>query len=782
VAWDASAPSTLGIDWEVATESVLSLSSPSTCAAWFVDSTVTETISTLYVPHTWTGASTGYGKLAVDVYNIADAGAGSTLTETRYQPNEDDSAVNMFGTSPAWTSLSAGSCYTKVDETTADDSDYLNFTWTSKNRYAFNTAAMSAALQVSEVKWEIRAFGYWGTTGSIYVDLYSNTTFVSRLGTITPPADSDDTHKNFRTYTVGPVTTNPLTGLAWTATDIINMDTGSNLMVQLTCDVGNVAVSWVSMVVTTGTDKRVAVFATATQTSKPSGTQTNLVCSPTANWSKTTGVDYLLVARRIDDPTGVASTLIPQPIYIDGEASPNTQGKAYSATIDSSGVLQSTGSASTTRTYPFWLGTSGGAISADSMPYWDLVLIPVYTGVGNVRQGFHNASAQAYKGIRFLVGYSGTPTANLTIEVRRVSDNVELGADATVTTTDVAAGTFVGTVTDSTYGDISIYSVLTNLSSSATLAGSVAYYFTFASSTTSGNPWLLVMLDAAASHSLTGNVTHGGATQQATAAGSAVAQGDFVCAIQSTITAPSSITVTATSTTVNGVSIQYADVDWVDGGAIGGTFDRWEVERSEDGGTVYTTIAYVETEATITFPDYEAPRGTACKYRVRKVRTDGAVSDWTTQSNTTTCTGTTGLTVFTSNAAPSLTCGYYVHGTDTAYRFNTAEETTFHRLHDRDYIASFKPLEQRGITWSFEASIHGGPTAPSAGEGVQTFTVLRNIAESTDVTYVCMHTGDGERFFGALQLHEGRRHNPAKIYTAQVTFTQTQTTSSAVTV
>jgi hypothetical protein len=174
VAWDASAPSTLGIDWEVATESVLSLSSPSTCAAWFVDSTVTETISTLYVPHTWTGASTGYGKLAVDVYNIADAGAGSTLTETRYQPNEDDSAVNMFGTSPAWTSLSAGSCYTKVDETTADDSDYLNFTWTSKNRYAFNTAAMSAALQVSEVKWEIRAFGYWGTTGSIYVDLYSN--------------------------------------------------------------------------------------------------------------------------------------------------------------------------------------------------------------------------------------------------------------------------------------------------------------------------------------------------------------------------------------------------------------------------------------------------------------------------------------------------------------------------------------------------------------------------------------------------------------------------------
>lgn len=781
MSWDPAAPETIGIDWDVATESVLSLSTPSTCAAWLVDSSATETITTLYVPHTWTGASTGYGKLAVDVYNIADAGAGSTLTETRYQPNEDDSAVNMFG-GVGWPSVSAGACYTKVDETSYDDSDYLNFTWTSKNRYAFNTGAMSSSLQVSEVRWEIRAFGYWGTTGQLKVDLYNNTTYVSTLGTITPPGDSDDGYRGFRTYTIGPITTNPLTGLAWTATDIINMDTGSNLMVQLTCDVGNVAVSWVSMVVTTGTDKRVAVFSTATQTSKPSGYQTNLVCSPTANWSKTNGVDYLLVARRIDDPTGVASTLIPQPVYIDGEVTPNTQGKAYSATIDSSGVLQSIGTASTTRTFPFWLGTNGGAISADSMPYWDLKLKPVYTGVGNVRQGFNGASAQAYKGVRLLVGKYGTPSADLTIKVRKVSDNSQVGGDGTVTTTTITQGTLVGTVTDSTYGAVSIYSVLLNLASSATLASATSYYFDITSSSASATPWLLVMLDGTPDHSLTGNVTYGGSTQQATAAGSAVAQGDFVMSIQSTITAPSSITVTATSTTINGATLYYSDVDWVDGGAIGATFDRWEVERSEDNGTTWTAIAYVETEATITFHDYEGPRGIALKYRVRKVRTDGAVSDWTTQSGTTTLTATSGLTIFTSNADPTLTVGYYVHGVDTSYRFNTADETVFMRLHDRDYLAAFKPLEQRGITWSFQASVHGGPSAPSAGEGVQAFTALRAIAESTDVTYVCMHTGDGERFFGSLQVHEGRRHQPSKIYTAQITFTQTQLTSSVVTV
>ena len=46
-----------------------------------------------------------------------------------------------------------------------------------------------------------------------------------------------------------------------------------------------------------------------------------------------------------------------------------------------------------------------------------------------------------------------------------------------------------------------------------TLAAATNYYFDFTSSTSSGNPWLLVMLDGTASHALTGNVTYGGSTE-----------------------------------------------------------------------------------------------------------------------------------------------------------------------------------------------------------------------------------------------------------------------------
>ena len=796
MAWDPLAPETLGIDWDVATESVLPLSTPTTCAAFWIDSSVTETIDQIIIPHTWDGSATGYGKLWTDIYSLADLGVAETPTVYTFTPNEDLGVTNMFYTASGTAAWSVGpySVNTQnldqyVDDTTDESTDYIMGGSTSVTKFAFNTAALAAG-RVLYVTLEFRAFSYSGFPGQgIGIDLYNNTTYVARLGSITPPVDGDDIAKPFRTYTVGPFYTNPLTEEPWTRTDIINMDTGTNLLIQLTWKSNTTAVAAVRMKVGMITEKRVAVGPSTKQTSLPSGMQTNLPISLKSaagvdNWGKASGTDYLVVVRRLDDPLGLASTLIPQPVYIDGETSPNVHGQAYSdVTIDAAGALSASGSVSTTRTFPFWLGTvNGTTLSVDAMPYWDLVLKPVYTGIGNVRQGFHNASAQTYKGVRLLVGYSGTPTANLTIQAKRVSDNVQLGGDGTVTTALVTAGTLVGTVTDATYGAISVYSVLINLASSATLAGSVAYYFDITSSTTSGNPWLLVMLDATASHSLTGNVTHGGSTQQATAAGVAVAHGDFVISIQSSVVAPSSVTAASASTTINGVTVPYVDVDWVDGGAIGASFERWEVERSEDSGTTYTAVAYVETEATVTFHDYEAQRGATLKYRVRKVRTDGATTDYTTQSDTTTLTATGGLTVFTSNAEPTLTVGYYVMGTDTSYQFNTANETTFLRLHDRDYAAAFKPLEQRGITWSFPAAVHGGPSAPSSGEGVQTFDALRAIAESTEVTYVCMHTGDGERFFGSLQVHEGRRNQPAKVYVAQVTFTETQATSAAVTV
>jgi len=776
VTFNPSTPSTIGVEWSPATESVTPLTTPTTVAAWWVDSSATETISTIYVPHTWTGPSSGYGKLTVDVYNLADTGAGAALTTTSYQPNEDDAEANVYAPNPAWVAVGLTTTYTKVDEVTASDSDYLAFPNTASWRTAFNTTAFTG--QPVSVTFKIRAFGYYGTTGNVEVALYNNTAWVSTLGSLRPPAGGDDTHLNFVTYTFGPFTTNPLTGVAWTAADIVSFDTGSNLMLNLYAYTGNVAISWVSMVVESGTDKRVATGSTATQTSLPSGVQTNLPVTLAANWSKASGTDYLIVARRNDDPAGLATTLIPQPLYLASDSCPHVHGQSYSSTVASSGLLATTGSVDTSKTYGFWLGTSGGAISVDSQPYFDAKVKACSTGV-TLKQGFLG-TANTYRGVKAIVGYAGTPTANLTVKIKRTSDNVQLGGDGTITQAIVDAAGSIGTITDATYGTITLYLVDIDLASTAGLAA-VAYYFEFTSSTSSTMTWYVAMLDATASHALTGNVTFGGSTYQADVAGVGVAAGDFLVRCSTAPVAPSSVTVTLTTTTINGVSIDYADVDWVNGGALGATFERWEIERTEDSGTTWVQVATIATEATITFADYEGKRGTACQYRVRIIRSDEARSDYRTQTGTITpVASSSAKAIFTTNSNSALTVGYTPHGSEMRFEDLTAAETVFVKLHDRDYQASFRPLESRGIRWSFTAQVHTTQSAPSAGAGVQAFGVLRAIATDPDAPYLCLHTGDGERFFGALQVGQFRRDFGTGAYFAECVFTETQGVSSAV--
>lgn len=749
-------------------------------AAWWVDSSVTETITTIYVPHTWTGSSSGYGKLVVDVYNLADAGAGTALTTTRYAPNETKANSNLFAPNPTWNSVTT-TAHTYVDDGASyTDSDYIALTATSYMRLAFNTTAFTG--QVASVAFDIRVFGYMGTTGRLAVDLYNSTTWVSRLGTIAPPATGDDTPKGYVTYRLGPFTTNPLTGVAWTATDISNMDTGTNLMVQLGIEsgnAGNVGVSWVSMIVESGTDKRVATGSTATQTSLPSGTQTNLPVTLAANWSKASGTDYLLIARRLDDPTGVAPTLIPQPIYLASASCPHVNGQSYSATIESSGLLATTGSVDTTKTYGFWLGRSDAAMSADSQPYFDIKVRPCHA-TSTLKQGVLG-TANTYKGVKVIVGYTAVPTADLTVKIKRTSDNVQLGGNGTITKAIVDASTYLGSIVDGDYsqGTVDLYLVDIDLASTAGLAA-VAYYFEFTSTTT--NSWWVTLLDATASHALTGNQTYGGSTYQADVAGVGIPAADFLVRASTAPVAPTSLTVTLTTGTINGVSIDYAALVWVSGGALGGSFSRWEVERTEDSGTTWVSVATISTEATLTFSDYEGKRGTACQYRVRVIRSDAARSDWKTQTGTVTpVASSSAKAIFTTNSDSALTVGYTPHGTDMTFEDLTAAETVFVKLHDRDYQASFRPLEQRGIRWPFTAQVHISASAPSAGAGVRAFGALRAIATDPDAPYLCLHTQDAERFFGALQVGTFHRSlDGTNAYMADCVFTETQGTSSAV--
>lgn len=779
--WNPSATSTLGLEWAPHIETVAPLTTSTTCAAWLVNSTVTETINKIFVPHTWAGPPAGYGKLVVDVYDLSDTGAGDTPTSTRYNPNEDKAIYNVYAPAPgSWGStLSLGSGYTKVDDGASySDPDWLAFPGGAYLRMAFNTAAFTG--RPSAVSFDLRVFGYTGQNGKLQVVLFNGTSRVSVLGKITPPADGADWPSGFRTYRLGPFTTNPLTGVPWTSADIVSFDTGSALLVQLEAAPGSTAVSWLSMIVDSGSDKRVATGSAATQTSLPAGSQTNLPVTLAANWSKAASTQYLLVARRIDDPSGPASALVPQPVVIDGRAAnPHGQGVAYSAAIDSSGLLSSIGAASATQTMPFWLGRTDNAMSADSEPYHDLALASVSAATAGTgpNQPFSGAAAVAYKKLRFLaaVGASSLPDAAMTVTVRKSSDNSQVGGTATLTVAGLASSetaTFLGTLDSK-----NVYEITVDLASSATLAAATSYYVAFASTAAAATPWYVAYLSALASHSLTGNVTYDGSTSAAYIASATVATADIPVTLSTAPSTPASITVTNTTTTINGATIDYEAVAWVTGGALGAAFLRWDIDRSEDNGSTWSRIATISTEATITFADYESRRATAAKYRVRQVRTDGAASDWCTQSGTVTPAAYPGSwAVFTSNAAPASTVGYTPAGTGWPTEFLTAAETVFVALHDRDYQAAFRPLEERGARWAWTLQVHTSRAAPSAGHGVRVFDSLRAVARSSGS--VCLHTADGERFFGALQVTAGVRDFATGNYDAQVTFTETAGSAS----
>lgn len=965
-AWNPSAPNSIGLEWRPTTDSVVPLTTTTDCVAWLVDSTVTETITGVYVPHTWTGPTAGYGKLLVDVYDLSDTGAGDTPSTTRYAPNEDISIGNLYApTVGSWGStLSLGNGRTKIDDGSShNDSDWLAFPGGSHLRMAFGTAAFTG--RPTSVSFDVRVFGYAGQNGKLHVELYNGSTYVQRLGTITPPANGADWPSGFSTYRLGPFTTNPLTGLPWTASDITSFDTGTNLLVQLTGPVSSTAVSWLSMIVESGTDKRVATGSCTVQTSPPSGTQTNLVVTFASNWSKVSGRDYLLIARRIDDPAGAAQPLIPQPIYLAGDPSPYGQGVWYSSTIESSGLLYELGEADSDRTVPYWLARNDGAMSADSHPYHDLDAWPISWNY-SAGQVVTDASVQTYRRVRTLLGVksSAAPTQPLSIGLRdtlfsglyepftgtaaswpaqwidtsgtagaggsivssqgrivtgtasfgywRARANYSLAASfmayGKVTFRSVAAAnsarvffaggtTWTGGVLDSSYelrmnavtntaelfridgtggvtqltgagytftvdvqydwrilrfgvdgfigvkvwpslntepagytfmwvddtytgtgfglgavgavdttsdtvdldeiavwpmqavgrytvddlggtdapailtdaAGITWYDAVATLDAGVTLATSTLYTLELASCQNPASPWRVAVLDATASHSLTGNITFAGTSA---ASGVGRTNADVAITIGSVPTTPSAITATKTTTTINGATIDYVAVSWTTGGALGSSFARWELERSEDAGTTWARIATISTEATVAFDDYQGARGVAAKYRVRVVRTDGAPSDWRTLSGTVTPAAYPGSwAVFTSNAAPELTVGYTPDGTLLVPEFLSADETEFVPLHDEDYQASFAPLEERGVRMAFRLQVHTSSATPSGGHGVRVFDALRAVARVPGA--LCLHTADGERFLGTLQVQRGPRDFATGWYFAEVVFTET---------
>lgn len=801
MSFNPSAPNTIGLEWPVTTEGVVLLDAATKVAASRVVSSATETIDSLYLPTLWTGPSSGYGRLWTDVYDLASSPVVelSSVVEQTYVPNE--TKANSGVTKSDFVSTS--NIYAVIDDT--DDSgppestEYLinsNVGSTSRARFQFNTAAISNTLRILYVRFELRCKGFDWSWQQPHVDLewWNNTTELGRMWRISPPQDY-----RWRTYQSPYFYFDPYNEGLWLQPEIVNLDSNTSRNIGISLRYA-CAMSRLTMKVGVVAENRAAVGISSKLTVPPSGLQTNAPIQfktplNSDNWAKTTGKTYALITRRLEDPFSVLPTFTPQLARLDsGVANPHEQGDLYTVELaDQSGRVTSY-AGPTTAALAQVLGTSGSAHSSDSQPYHDLVGYTVSNGV-TMRQGVNAASAQAYKRVTAFVGVATEPSAALTIGVYRLSDNVQFGGNGTLTyadLSDTAKATRVGTFVLSgvTY---TIYSVLVELGTAATLATSTTYYVQFSSSAASTAPWLVLGLDQDMSHSLTGNVSYGGTTDQAYVSGTPDPDVDLIVTLGSVPTALAGFTASLLSVELpdNGGSecdpgsMSYVHLNWTSS-SLTTSFVRYEVERSIDGGTTYLPIAYITDESDSDFDDYEAPRGVASKYRVRVMRSDGATSEWTTLTGTITPSASSGVLLFVSNSSPGLSTGYVLVGPRQQYEFLSAGETVFMRLHNRDFQAAFQPLEDRGVRWPFSVIVyvrneHVTTSLPPDGAGVRAFDTLRAIAQA-DVPYVCLLTPDGEMLYGAVQVPVGDRAEPGQYYVASCVFTQTQGEPSIVTV
>jgi hypothetical protein len=298
--------------------------------------------------------------------------------------------------------------------------------------------------------------------------------------------------------------------------------------------------------------------------------------------------------------------------------------------------------------------------------------------------------------------------------------------------------------------------------------------------------WILWALDETHGHVFTDDQSFGGTVDYAFVDGSTQPQMDLVLTLTVPPPAgPASITVTTVSYALpaNGGAVcpagvhQTARVAWA-ATSEGVLFARYEVQRSEDGGTTWATIKRVSSEAILTFDDVTAARGVSLKYRVRTVRTTGLASTWRTQSDTTTLAVNTEAVVFATNDDPALTVGFVWLNPQHRYEFPSDREVNVVQLHNRDFNVVFRGTEDRGVIFPLDLLIYtrddetdlGG--LPPEGRADEAFDALRAIAES-DGPNVTVFTPFGRRVFAAVRVPAGALEGEAALYTTTVQIIQT---------
>lgn len=224
-------------------------------------------------------------------------------------------------------------------------------------------------------------------------------------------------------------------------------------------------------------------------------------------------------------------------------------------------------------------------------------------------------------------------------------------------------------------------------------------------------------------------------------------------------------------------AIEYVHLAWT-ATILGVNFAYYELQRSDDGIT-WSDIAQITVEATVTFDDYESPRGKLVSYRIRTVRTDLAVSAWSAVITATADVQCCEM-VFTTNWAPALNLAYN-RGPELTLDFPDAAEVVFQRIYGRDYQVAFAPTERRGRHFAVPIIINSGDDPTTGEEGFGGFDSVRALA-TVDVPYICVMDHQGNKIQAQLNVGQGDYTEPFARYVAAIDVTEVTATPTAVTV
>lgn len=480
VDWNGgAAPDTIGSRWMPGSSGTKVLSTPYQSVGWRFTAEATETVNTMLVPVSQIDVD---GLWMLEIYESGGEVTAATPTTETFRPNSDEFTGNWLNQAASGTNI-----YQSVDGSTFDPASYVYFNGSFipgvALRFGYNTATWSSGRRVTGMRLNVVAANTGGTAifgGSLEIGgveyTFGGTASVgSEVQTVA--------------FTLGEL--NPATGLPWTQDDITELDTAGDcvgLVAAFGSSVTGLLVYQMWLEIDYVPETRVAVSRRTIATDDATGwvdwvTIVDPNDTAITDWDKVDGTEYVITLRNLGNADEFYNGTIRLPWLDSGEPLPTGWEQAF-LPVDANGLISVPfEDFATTRAIGLLFSVSDVGDSPDGQPwsqfdgYLDLA----------TEQQITTTSGATYGRIKFgwldttdLTGIT-PPSTDLTVAVKRQSDDVQFGSTETFTVAQLQAGTLIGTAQADPQGvdaTAPLYLIERDLTTPAVL-GTTQYYVEF---------------------------------------------------------------------------------------------------------------------------------------------------------------------------------------------------------------------------------------------------------------------------------------------------------------